>query len=43
VNSVRLNFANGILLVSALKQGAEQKGPKRIRKTPAKKSKAKQP
>jgi len=43
VNSVCFNFANGILLVSALKQGAEQKGPKRIRKTPAKKSKAKQP
>jgi HSP20 family molecular chaperone IbpA len=43
VNSVRLYFANGILLVSALKQGGEHRGPKRARKTPAKKSKAKQP
>jgi HSP20 family molecular chaperone IbpA len=43
VNSVRLYFADGILLVSALKQGAEQRGPKRARKTPAKKSKSKQP
>jgi HSP20 family molecular chaperone IbpA len=43
VNSARVNFKDGILLVSALKQGAEQTRPKRIRKTTAKKSRAKLP
>jgi len=43
LNSVRVDFKNGILLVSAVKQGAEQTGTKRARRTPAKKSRAKQP
>jgi len=37
VNSVRVNFRDGILLISALKQSAEQTRPKRARKTSAKK------
>jgi len=42
VNSVRVDFKNGILLVSALKESAEHTGPKRARKAAAKKSRAKQ-
>jgi HSP20 family molecular chaperone IbpA len=44
VNSITVDFFDGILLISALKQGADTAGLKRAtlaRKTPAKKSRAK--
>jgi HSP20 family molecular chaperone IbpA len=46
VNSVTVDFFDGILIISALKEGADDAGLKRAmsaRKTPAKKSRAKLP
>jgi HSP20 family molecular chaperone IbpA len=46
VNSVKVNFADGIIVVGAQRAGLEQAGPKRAataRKAPAKKSRAKTP